>query len=120
MADSLLLPLGLCVVVTQKPGALSLTLMVTSVVTVFNHVICYAKSGSITVGNVNRILFWREALSCRIADNKRTSLTEKLLRCFCLGRMLKLKDSIVSYLCGRETFAHRCGQRKAKGSSHHY
>lgn len=49
LADGLLLPPGLCVVVTQKPGALSLTEMITSAVTLLNQVICYAKLGSITV-----------------------------------------------------------------------
>lgn len=41
-----LLPPGLCVVLTQKPGALSLTQMLTSVVTVLNQFICYVKLGS--------------------------------------------------------------------------
>lgn len=76
MADGSLLPSGLCVVVTQKPGALPLTEMVTSVVTVLNQVLCYAKLGSTTVGSVDRILHCREALSCIIADNTRTSLAE--------------------------------------------
>lgn len=55
MADDSLLPSGLCVVATQKPRALSLTLMVTSVVTVLNQIICSPNMGSLTVGSVDRI-----------------------------------------------------------------
>lgn len=76
LAGGLFLPSGLCVVVTQKPGALSLTEMVTSVVTVLNQVMCYAKLSSITVWSVNRILLWREVLPRMTADNKTASLTE--------------------------------------------
>ena len=51
MADDLFLPSGLCVVVKQKPGALSLTEIVTSVVTVLNQCVCYSTMGSVTVGS---------------------------------------------------------------------
>ncbi len=65
-----------------------MTEMVTSVVTVLNQVICYVKLASITV---YRILLWREVLPFMITDAKRSEMRIQM-GCFCLGRMLKLKD----------------------------
>lgn len=105
MADDLILPSGLCVVVKQKPGALSLTEIVTSVVTVLNQCVCYSTMGSVTVGSYFKILLWRKALSCMIADNRRQSfaVNSKGLSLFVKGHQ--------TILSGREVFSPVCTEK---------
>lgn len=112
LADSSLLASGFCVVLTQKPGALSLTGIVTSVVTVLNQAICYAKLGSITLGSVYWILLWLVVLPCTIADNKSTRLTVNSQRIFLFGG--DVNWSKMCFISERKRCAHPCGQRKAR------